>query len=679
LVDFPHLLAFDFSSQVVLNESSVNGDLDRKGLTVQPMSILDLIVGKPLRTSEERAEQIGPSEGIPIFGLDALSSAAYGPEAALVLLIPLGLVGLRYIIPISGAVILLMVIVYFSYRQTIAAYPMGGGSYTVARFNLGAFWGLLAAAALLADYILTAAVGISAGVGALVSAVPSLLPHTLEICLGILVLITIVNLRGVKDAGIAFMLPTYLFVGTLLIAIAGGVIKSVLSGGHPVAVAPLPQPPPSQLEFASYWLLLRVFSSGCTAMTGVEAVSNGVRAFRENAVKNAQITLTVVIGILAILLAGISYVVKVYGIVATDPGKPGYQSVLSMMIGAVFGRGAFYYISIAGILLVLSLSANTAFADFPRLCRAISQNNYLPHGFAQRGRRLVYTQGILVLAVLCAVLLVLFGGVTDRLIPLYAVGAFLAFTLSQAGMVRHWWKVKGPHWGKYAAVNGLGAFVTGITVIVVLIAKFVEGAWITLLFIPLTIMGFRAVRQHYHNVAMATRCTVPVQLWKKDEEPIVVVPVDRWSAITKQGLEFAAHLSNEVMAVHVEPGEHSALLKEDWDRYVASAFREAGANVPTLKILDSPYRFVVLPIVRFVLELAEKNPKRQVLVVIPEFVEDHWYEYFLHNQRARLLEWMLLAKGNKRIFTLASPYYVSAAAKSGKEWKLGNGKSKAER
>jgi amino acid transporter len=630
------------------------------------MSILDLIVGKPLKTSEERAEQIGPAEGIPIFGLDALSSAAYGPEAALVLLIPLGFAGLNYIIPISGAVILLMVIVFFSYRQTIAAYPMGGGSYTVARFNLGAFWGLLAAAALLADYILTAAVGISAGVGALVSAVPSLLPHTLAICLGILVLITIINLRGVKDAGIAFMLPTYLFVGTLLIAIIGGVVRSMLSGGHPIPVAPLPRPEP-QIAMVSYWLLLRVFASGCTAMTGVEAVSNGVRAFREPGVKNAQVTLTVVIGMLAVLLAGISYVVKVYGIMATDPGKPGYQSILSMMIGAVFGRGMFYYVSIAAILLVLSLSANTAFADFPRLCRAISQNNYLPHGFAQRGRRLVYTQGILVLALLTALLLVLFGGVTDRLIPLYAVGAFLAFTLSQAGMVRHWWKVRGPHWGKYAIVNGLGAFATGVTVIVVLIAKFLEGAWITLLFIPLTILAFRAVRRHYHNVSVATRCTIPVELWSKDVEPIVVIPVDRWSAITKQGLEFAAHLSDEVMAVHVEPGEHSALLKEDWERYVAGPFRESGAKAPTLQILDSPYRFVVIPIVRFVLDIAEKNPKRQILVVIPEFVEDRWYEYFLHNQRARLLEWTLLARGNKRIFTVSSPYYVSAEAKSGKD------------
>jgi amino acid transporter len=621
------------------------------------MNLVDMIVGKPLKTSEERAEQIGPAEGIPIFGLDALSSAAYGPEAALSLLIPLGLAGVHYIIPISAAIITLLAIVYFSYRQTIAAYPTGGGSYTVARFNLGAFWGLLAAAALLADYILTAAVGISAGVGALISAVPRLLPHTLALCLAILVLITIINLRGVKDAGLAFMVPTYLFVGSIGVVIIGGIVRVILSHGHPVPVAALPEPP-AGVQAVTYWLLLRVFASGCTALTGVEAVSNGVRAFREPAVKNAQITLTVIIAILAALLAGISYLVNAYGIEATDPGKPGYQSVLSMMIAAVFGKGIFYYISIASILLVLSLSANTAFADFPRLCRSIAQNNYLPHAFAQRGRRLVYTQGIVVLAIASAIILILFDGVTDRLIPLYAVGAFLAFTLSQAGMVRHWYKVRGQNWLKYALVNGLGAFVTGVTVIVVLLAKFVEGAWITLLFIPMTLLIFRAVRRHYHNVAVATRCTVPVDPPAKENPPLVVIPIDRWSAIAKQGLEFAARLSQELTAVHVEPGEHAALLQEDWERYVVEPYRELGLHPPRLELLPSPYRFIVLPIVQYVMDLAERYPQRKIAVVIPEFVEERWYEYFLHNQRARLLEFMLLTRGNKNIYTVASPYYL---------------------
>jgi hypothetical protein len=411
-------------------------------------------------------------------------------------------------------------------------------------------------------------------------------------------------------------------------------------------------------EAVSYWLLLKVFASGCTALTGVEAVSNGVKAFREPAVKNAQRTLTVIIFLLAVLLAGISYLVKVYGIAATDPGQPGYQSLLSMLSAAVFGKGFLYYLTIASILLVLSLSANTAFADFPRLCRAIAQNNYLPHAFGYRGRRLVYTYGIVVLAVLCGGLLIAFGGVTDRLIPLYAVGAFLAFTLSQAGMVMHWRKNRGPHWLKSALVNGLGALVTGITVIVVLVAKFVQGAWITLLFIPLTIVLFAAVRRHYHSVKMLTTCKVPVDAAGLSQPPIAVIPIDRWSNITRQGIEFAARLSPEVIALHVEPSEHSELLQEDWEHYIEQPFRAAGRKPPKLRVLPSPYRFIIIPIIQFVIDLSKKYPDRTIIVVIPELVEDKWYEYFLHNQRGRLLEWVLLARGNERIFTVSAPWYV---------------------
>jgi amino acid transporter len=622
------------------------------------MNIIDLIVGKPLKTSDERAEQIGVSSGIPIFGLDALSSAAYGPEAALSLLIPLGLLGVRYIVPVSMAIITLLVIVYFSYRQTIAAYPMGGGSYTVARSNLGAFAGLLAAAALLTDYILTAAVGISAGVGALVSAVPSLERHMVILCVSILIVITVLNLRGVKDAGVAFMLPTYVFVATLMIMIFAGVTRVVLAGGHPTPVTALPPPGPVTTA-VSYWLLLKVFSSGCTALTGVEAVSNGVRAFREPGVKNAQRTLSVIIFILAVMLAGISYLVRAYNITATDPGQPGYQSVLSMLLLAVFGKGVFYYVTIVAILLVLSLSANTAFADFPRLCRAIALNNYLPHVFGYRGRRLVYTYGIVILAALTCFLLVMFGGVTDRLIPLYAVGAFLAFTMSQIGMVMHWYRKRGPQWMRSLLINGLGAFVTGITVLVVLVAKFVDGAWITVIFIPMVIVVFHKVRRHYHEVTVATNCCEPVEPAIHKALPIAVVPLDRWSRVSKQALEFASRISTDIIAIHVEPENHSELLHDDWERYVVASFRAAGADPPQLKVLPSPYRWIIIPVVQYVRKLSEEHPHRRIVVVIPQLVEDHWYEYFLHNQRGRLLSWALLAQGNKNIYALSSPFYLS--------------------
>src|SRR5579871_6454649 len=424
------------------------------------MSVLDVILGKPLANWDERAEQIGVTAGIPIFGLDALSSAAYGPEAALTLLIPLGVAGVHYILPVSTAIVVLLVIVFFSYRQTIEAYPQGGGSYTVATENLGDGAGLLAAAALMIDYILTAAVGISAGVGALISAVPSLQPRTLELCLGVLVILTIVNMRGVHDTGVVFMIPTYFFTGTLLIVIVVGIFQSLHAGGHPQPVTPIPPLPPATAAF-SLWLMLKVFSSGCTAMTGVEAVSNGVMAFRDPTRKNAKITLTIIIVLLGILLLGIAVLCRAYRIAATNPDGPGYESVLSMLTRAVMGHGWFYYVTIGSVLLVLALSANTAFADFPRLTRAIALNNYMPHIFLLRGRRLLYSWGIYILVVLTAILLIVFRGVTDHLIPLYAIGAFLAFTLSQAGMVMHWRKQGGSP--VRMTLNGLGAFATGIT------------------------------------------------------------------------------------------------------------------------------------------------------------------------------------------------------------------------
>ena len=390
----------------------------------------------------------------------------------------------------------MLTILYFSYRQTIAAYPNGGGSYTVAGENLGPLPGLLAGSALMVDYILEVAVGISAGVGALVSAVPKLQPHTLALCLAILAILTLLNLRGARSSGVLFMAPTYLFIVCLLAAIAWGVVKVILSGGHPHPVVA-----PPQLGHATavltLWLLLKAFSSGCTAMTGVEAVSNGVGAFKEPHQKSAQLTLTIIIALLAVLLLGIAFLAPAYHIAATDPFAPGYQSVLSQLIAAVSGRGIFYYVSIASILLVLALSANTGFADFPRLCHNIAKDRYLPFAFTLRGRRLVYSGGVYVLALAAAVLLILFRGVTDRLIPLYAIGAFLAFTLSQAGMVQHWRRKRGPGWKLSMAVNGFGAIATGITVCVVLVTKFIAGAWITALVIPLMILIMLTIHRHY--------------------------------------------------------------------------------------------------------------------------------------------------------------------------------------
>src|ERR1700734_3601361 len=528
------------------------------------MSVLDFLFGPPLRSDADREERIGVAAGIPIFGLDALSSAAYGPEAALTLLIPLGAAGVAYIVPISSSIIVLLGIVYFSYRQTIAAYPGGGGSYTVASENLGTFAGLLAAFALMIDYVLTVAVGISAGVGALVSALPNLLPHTLGLCLIILALITFINLRGTRQAGIIFMLPTYVFIGSLLIAIALGVFKSIMAGGHPVPVVAPPEPG-SAVAAVSVWLFMKAFSSGCTAMTGVEGVSNGVRAFREPVVNTARRVLTIIIALLMVMLAGIAYLVRAYNIAATDPGKAGYQSVLSMIVAAVTGRGVFYYITIGSVLLVLSLSANTAFADFPRLCRAIALNGYLPDAFSLRGRRLVYSQGVYVLAILAGSLLVVFRGVTNRLIPLYAVGAFLAFTLSQAGMVAHWKKNKGRGSGRSMFVNGLGAVATGLTVIVVLVAKFIEGAWITAVLIPALLFFMMAVKRYFTRVGDEVLTCDPLQV-APAKPPLVVLPIHRWSKPIQKAFEFAFTISSDIHAVHVCREDQKEQLKEDWTR-----------------------------------------------------------------------------------------------------------------
>jgi amino acid transporter len=623
------------------------------------MQIADLLFGRPLATSEERAEHIGPAAGIPIFGLDALSSAAYGPEAALTLLIPLGLSGIHFIGPITAAILILLVILYFSYSQTIEAYPHGGGSFTVAGENLGDHAGLLAAAALMIDYVLTAAVGISAGIGALISAVPSLQPHTLALCLGVLALLTIVNMRGVRDTGVVFLFPTYLFLGTLLTVIGVGLFHTIVSGGHPTPIVAPAKLPPAVVTAISWFLLLRVFSSGCTAMTGVEAVSNGVMAFRDPTTRNARRALTIIIALLIVLLAGIAALCRFYNVGATDPNGPGYQSVLSQLTAAVMGHGWFYYVTIAGILLVLALSANTAFADFPRLTRAIALKSYLPHVFMLRGRRLLYSWGIYILVALTAALLALFGGVTDRLIPLFAIGAFMAFTLSQAGMVVHWMRNPGPRSTVRMFVNGLGAIATGITTVVVLVTKFVEGAWVTALLIPLLILVMVAVHRHYRHVSEETACPEPLQTTNINP-PIVIIPMDSWSRISAKALRFAMSISKELQIVHVDSpdADHGPdELASQWTEKILTPMRQAGLPDPKFERLTSPYRTVLMPLLEYILSEERKNETRHIAVLVPELVVRHWWEYLLHNQRSSLLKLLLLLRGNQRIVVINIPWY----------------------
>jgi amino acid transporter len=621
------------------------------------MGFINVLFGRPLASSEDEGQRITPSQGIPTFGLDALSSAAYGPEAALTILLPLGLLGVHYIVPLTFAVIGLLIIVFFSYRQTIAAYPMGGGSYTVAKENLGDRAGLLAGAALMIDYLLNVAVGISAGIGALVSAMPSLQPHTLALCLAVLVILTIINLRGIKEAGTAFVAPTYLFVGTLTVVILIGLYKIVVSGGHPVPVISPPDAVPPALQAVGLWILVKAFASGCTALTGVEAVSNGVQAFRKPVVPAARATLTAIIAILVVLLGGIAILVRYYGIMATDPGAPGYQSALSLLTAAVAGKGIFYDLTMFSVLLVLCLSANTSFADFPRLCRMIARDNFLPHSLTTRGRRLVFSQGIWALAIVAALLLILFRGVTDRLIPLFAVGAFLAFTLSQAGMVGHWLrsKTEGVVWHN-VLINGIGALATGVTLLVIVVAKFIEGAWVVVLLLPAALLFMGRVRRNYEltdeEVALKGK---PVLNPEDMAPPIVIVPVDRWNAATEKALQFAITLSPDVEAVHVTCDRDADGSPWQWAKDPPT-----GMRVPKLVTLPSPYRLVIHPIVDYVLKVEKENPERTVAVVIASMVEHHWYHYFLHNQRGQMLTALLLLSGDDRINIINVPWRLKA-------------------
>jgi amino acid transporter len=632
------------------------------------MKVFDILFGKPLASNEAHAEHIGVAAGIPIFGLDGLTSAAYGPEAAMALLIPLGIYGVQhYLLPIFAFILSLLTILYFSYRQTIHAYPNGGGSFTVASENLGDHAGLFAAAALMIDYILTAAVGISAGVTALVSALsqtkygPTFHHYQLAMCLLILAAIALVNMRGVKETGAVFMAPTFLFVGTLLITIGVGVYRAVLAHGHPVALAPPPPPVDATMEHLAPWLLvfllLKAFSNGCAAMTGVEAVSNGVTAFKEPRSDNASRTLTVIIAILIILLAGLSYVARAYGVTAMDADANNYQSVLSIEVAAVFGRGWFYFVTMGGVLAALSFSANTAFADFPRMARAIAIKDYLPHVFILKGRRLLFSHGIYALTGFTALILMIFNGVTDALIPLYAIGAFLAFTLSQAGMVKHWHKtLDAPHRHVKMFVNGLGAVATAVSLLIIVVTKFIYGAWVTVLLVPFLIWIMQAVKRHYTRVHLETIDPTPLRLTGL-EAPIVVIPMARWDKITEKAMRFGMLMSPVVKVIHVDSDDADALGCV-WEKMVLLPVREANMPEPELATVKSSFRTILSPLMDYVLQLEDENPGRKIAVLLPELVVKHWWENLLHNQRVQLLKLLLLLKGNQRIVVVNIPWYL---------------------
>jgi amino acid transporter len=619
------------------------------------MSLREFLFGRPLRTEEEQAEHLGPLAAVPVLGLDALASASYGPEAALTVLIPLGASASGYIGWITGFILLVLLAVFFSYRQTISAYPQGGGSFTVAKENLGLLTGLLAGSALSIDYVLNVAVAISAGVGALVSTLPPLLPYTLWLCLAILLALTIVNLRGLRTSGLIFMLPTYVFIGCLTTTIVVGVVKTIVAHGHPLPISTPPKIPAS-VKAASLWLLLRSFASGCTALTGVEAVSNAVPVFRRPTVRLAKKTLAVIVAILAFLLIGIATISHSYRITATPPGEAGYESVLSQLVGAVIGRGAFYFVTMSAIIAVLALSANTSFADFPRVCRVLAIEDFLPAEFAHRGSRLVYSTGIIALAVVSGSLLIAFRGITDRLIPLFAVGAFSAFTLSQLAMVRHWYRSREPQARRSLIVNAAGAIVTGLTLLVIAISKFGEGAWITILIIPPLMLLFTRIRRYHEQLARDRSNNQPLDA-NGLCAPVIAIPIKRLDRVAQKALRLGLSLSNDVKVVQILAEETKTEdLRHQWNPLVEQPLRKIGHCPPQLIVLPSAYREFFRPFLNYLRKLAIEFPNRQIAVVIPELVESHWYHLLLP-RRATLLKGLLLLKGGPKIVIITQPWY----------------------
>jgi amino acid transporter len=635
-------------------------------------TLFRFLIGRPLANREGRSREIGAGEGVPALGLDGLSSSAYGPEAALSILAAAGATGLVDLGPVMLVILALLVTLFASYWQTIEAYPKSGGAYTVAADNLGVNASLLAAAAIMVDYVLNVAVGISAGVAALISAVPALHAYTLPLCLGILAFLTFVNLRGTMDAGRLFALPTYLFVTCFMIVLIIGAYYAVTSGGHPHPIV-APPPPPKAVEAVGLWLLLRAFASGCTAMTGVEAVSNGVDAFREPHVTNARRTLTAIVVILAILLGGIAYLAMSYGIMAMDQTQPGYQSVLSQLVGAVAGRGTFYYVAIASALSILCLSANTSFVGLPRLCHIVAQDGFLPRPFAAVGRRLVSSVGIIYLAVTAGLLLIAFDGITDRLIPLFAIGAFLTFTMSQTGMVEHWRRelrdarlaMQRRRIWTHLIINAIGASTTVTALVVIVVAKFAEGGWITIIVIPCVILLLKAIKRYYDNVNEALRDEEQLQ-FHPSKPPFVLVMTREWNQLTDKALCFAMELSPDVMAVHLAALEgpdvqgEERKLREQWAKKVEmSAVAAHGARPPQLVFLSAPFRRIHAPLLKLIKELEDKNPDRTIAVLIPELVKRHWWELILSDQRARRLRSALLEYGGPRVVVIVVPWYLT--------------------
>ena len=596
------------------------------------------IVGRPMPLAQARHERLSKTIALAVFSSDALSSVAYATEEILLVLVLAGAAAAHLSVPLALAITGLLLIVVVSYQQTIHAYPSGGGSYIVARANLGATPGLIAAAALLIDYVLTVSVSVAAGVAALTSAFPALHEHRVAFGVTFIALIAFANLRGVRESGRVFAVPTYLFVGTFAFMVATGLWRW-LQGD----LVPLPSRGMAETVPLTWFLVLRAFSSGCTALTGVEAISNGVPAFKPNESRNAAITMGWMAGILGVLFLGITVLAWALQVTPSED-----ETVVSQIARALFGRDVFYFLVQGVTMLILVLAANTSFADFPRLASLLSRDRYAPRQLTTQGDRLVFSNGILVLGGLAALLIVLFRGETHALIPLYAVGVFISFTLSQSGMVRHWLVERGPGWRWRLAINGAGAAVTAVVTMVIAATKFTHGAWIVVLLIPVMVTAFRVVNRHYE--ALAAELSLE---HLADEPPVtntVLVLVGDLHMGVVRALRFAQSLTPNPKAVYVEIDPARTLkLEERWAK--------GGSGVP-LVVLSSPYRSVLGPLFEYLGRIKARDPHGMITIVIPEFVPRHWWQHVLHNQTALLVKGALLFR--QGIVVVDVPFHLKS-------------------
>jgi amino acid transporter len=608
-------------------------------------SLKQLLVGKPIPSHLAHHERLSKVTGLAVLSSDPLSSVAYATEETVRTLVLAGAGALALSIPIGAVIATLLIIVALSYRQTIHAYPSGGGAYIVAKDNLGVYPGLVAGGALLVDYVMTVAVSVAAGVAALISAFPRLQSDRVALSLGFIAVIAVGNLRGLRESGRIFAVPTYFFMASLLTLLAAGAFRFVTGGITPVE--PAGTPTPSGVTALTTFLVLRAFANGCTAMTGVEAVSNGVPAFKPPEAKNAAATLSIMAFLCVTLFMGVTLLAHAYRVVPLEESAAGYETVVSQLARGVFGgRGALYYGVQAATMLILVLAANTAFQDFPRLASILARDRYLPRQFMNQGDRLAFSNGIVVLALLAGILIMVFGGDTHSLIPLYMVGVFISFSLSQGGMVVHWRREGGPRWRRHALLNLVGAVLTSVVLVVVGLTKFQEGAWLIVVLIPLLVLWFRSIHKHYMHVG----AQLTLSGWAPEPRRFntVLVPIGGVHRAVVTAAQYAKTISPDVRAVYVDVDPRvTEEIRKQWTQW--------GQGVP-LVVLESPYRSLMEPLLEYIEQVDDERPDDFVTILLPEFVPARWWHHLLHNQRALLIKGALLFRPN--IVVTSVPYHL---------------------